>query len=56
MQQWAQTRTHNAPPEHEEKLLYFEGDKPLKQAPGEIVESPLERLTTCPDTFLCSLP
>jgi len=29
---WAQTETWEVPPEHEEKLFYFESDRALEQA------------------------
>ncbi|PKU37082.1 hypothetical protein llap_12610 [Limosa lapponica baueri] len=54
-EQRAQARTQEIPCQHEEKLLYFEGDRALGQAgQREVVESPcLEILKTCLDGFLC---
>jgi len=54
--QWAQTEAQEVPSEHEEKLLYFEGDRALAQAAQRVVECPsLETFKTCLAKVLCSL-
>ena len=45
--QRAQTEAEEVPSEHEEELLYSEGDGALEQAAREVVESPLEIFKTC---------
>jgi len=54
--QRAQTEAEEFPPEHEEVILYFEGDGALEQLPRGVVESPsLETFKSCLDMFLCNL-
>ena len=54
--QRTQTEAQEVPSEHEEELLPSEGDRPLEQAPREVVEFPsLETFKTCLDKVLCSL-
>jgi len=50
------TGTWEVPSEHEEKLLYCDGDRALNTQPREAVDSPsLEIFKTQLDTFLCNL-
>ncbi|PKU41592.1 hypothetical protein llap_8091 [Limosa lapponica baueri] len=53
--QQAQTVTPEIPSQHEEKFLYFEGDRALNRLSREVVESFLEILKTCLDGLLCNL-
>jgi len=52
----ATNRNMEVPSEHEEELLYFEGDRALKDAAQRVMESPSpEIFKTCLGKVLCNL-